>query len=208
MLEAAVRIGRTLCATAYWDAKSRQCNWVGRSNSQVSDNDSPTAPVSAALGPGVYAGTAGIALFLSQLHAPTGDRDFRDTALGAIAHSIRQFQTKALRAPLSPLSFYSGDLGAAYVARKMATQIGHAELFADSESILDRVIDAIARPHMIDVIGGNAGAVPALLAMAREPGLDRLRRAGDAARRGAYSGRPGDVRRERPRLGSATGPRA
>ena len=55
----------------------------------------------------------------------------------------------------------------------MATQIGHAELFADSESILDRVIDAIARPHMIDVIGGNAGAVPALLAMAREPGLDR-----------------------------------
>jgi lantibiotic modifying enzyme len=118
----------------------------------------------------VYAGTAGIALFMSQLHAITGEPEVERAAFGAIAHSIRQFNRIPAKAPLSPVSFYSGDLGTAYVARRMGIQFDRADLLAVSASILDRVAESGARPHMLDVIGGNAGAIPVLLAIARESG--------------------------------------
>jgi len=35
------------------------------------------------------------------------------------------------------------------------------------------VVEAAAKPHMLDVIGGNAGAIPVLLTMGREPFLDQ-----------------------------------
>ncbi len=175
VLDAAAQIGRTLCRTAYWSPDGRLCNWIGRANSEVSAGDSSITPTAAALGPTVYSGTAGIALFLSQLKATTGDGEFRRTAAGAIAHSIRQFARTTLKAPISPLSFFSGDLGAAYAAWRTAAQLERPEFLLRSRSMIDRVIESASGPHMLDVIGGNAGAISVLLAMGRDPGLERCR---------------------------------
>ena len=48
------------------------------------------------------------------------------------------------------------------------TLTGQAELHSQAEALLDRLEDEIDKPHLLDVIGGNAGAIPALLALSRD----------------------------------------
>ena len=175
MLDAAAEIGLTLSRTAFWSKDGRFCNWIGRTNNELAHTDRVITPTASALGPTLYAGTAGIALFLSQLHARTGDAEFGRLASASIAHSIREFERSVLKEPISPLSFFSGDLGAAFVARCIGIQSGDAELLTRSASMVDRVVESAVKPHMLDVIGGNAGAIPVLLALSREPGHLRCR---------------------------------
>ncbi len=175
LLDAAIRIGRGLCRSAYWDREGRLCNWVGRSTAEVAEPGGPVTPASAALGPDLYLGSAGIALFLAELESATDDEEFRRTSRGAIARSIRQLERSPVKQPLSPLSFFSGDLGVAYLAWRVGNLTRSDELFDQAGSILERVVDAVASPHMLDVIGGGAGAIPALLAMAETPRLEHCR---------------------------------
>ncbi len=161
LLGAAIQIGRSLCRSAYWDREGRFCNWIGRSTDEVAQTDGMITPASAALGPDLYGGSAGMALFLAQLDAAVGDDEFRRISDGAVARSIRQFERWPVKQPLSPLSFFSGDLGVAYVAWRMGNLTRSEERFAQAESILDRVVEAVSLPHMVNVIAGNAGAIPA-----------------------------------------------
>ena len=71
-------------------------------------------------------------------------------------------------APVSPLSFFGGHLGVAYAAHRVGDLTGQVELGAQAEAVLDRVVEAATAAHLLDVIGGNAGAIPALLALGRE----------------------------------------
>src|SRR5262249_52880662 len=82
-LEASRRIGARLSRDALWCGS--RCNWLGASMEFVSGS---WQVVSKTFGPELYSGTAGIALFLARLHAATRDPVFRDTARGAIAHSV------------------------------------------------------------------------------------------------------------------------
>jgi lantibiotic modifying enzyme len=170
-LEAAARIARALCGSAYWDADGRLCNWIGRSPAESDMAGGLIAPTWEALEPYFYTGSAGIALFLTRLHGLTGDPDLRRTALAAIARSIRCLRRPAPKGALPPLSFHFGGVGIAHAAWTVAESFGCAELLADVASITASLGDAIATPHDLDVIGGNAGAIPALLAMSRTPGL-------------------------------------
>jgi len=165
-LEAAAGIGRALCRQAYWDREGRLCNWVGRSILEAARPGDPITPVAAALGPDLYGGSAGVALFLAQLADVTGDGDCRRTALGAIARSIRQ----AGRLPpggVRPLSFHGGLVGIAYAAHRIAALTGEHALNNQVETFLTTTATALAEPHVLDVMGGNAGAIPALLALGR-----------------------------------------
>jgi lantibiotic biosynthesis protein len=175
LLDAATRIGQDLCQSAYWDQGGFLCNWLGRSTAEMIDMESPITPTTAATGPDLYGGSAGIALFLALLHHFTGDDHCRRTAIGAIRRSIRQFDRSPAIAPLTPMSFFSGDLGVAYAASRVAVLTGHTEFFNQIESMLDRVAKAVSVLHMVDVIGGSAGAIPILLGLGRTPGLEYCR---------------------------------
>jgi hypothetical protein len=85
--EAAIRIGESLCRKAIWDVTGRYCNWIGRVSSRDAHAEGPQPATAAALGPGLNKGSAGIALFLAELHTATGNDEFRRTALAAIARS-------------------------------------------------------------------------------------------------------------------------
>ncbi len=85
--EAAIRIGESLCRQAVWDLTGADCNWIGRVHPSETGPDASTGEVTAALGPGLREGSAGIALFLAQLHALTGHAEFRRTAAGAFGRS-------------------------------------------------------------------------------------------------------------------------
>ena len=165
-LDAARRIGRHLCQTAYWDKTGQLCNWIGRSPLEATGSGA-ILPAAAALGPELYGGSAGIALFLAQLYALTGEDAFRRTALGATVRSLRQVLDRPDKLP-APLSLFAGRLGVAYAAHRVASLTGHAELHGQAEAALDGLELELDKPHVLDVIGGNAGAIPALLSLSRD----------------------------------------
>ncbi len=169
LLDAAVRIGEALCARAYWH--EGRCNWVGRSPREMTEPGRPITPTVAALGPELYSGTAGIGLFLAELHRRSSLTEFRDTASGAIRHALSK---SGEMPPSSRRSFYSGGLGIAYAAARVGL------ILSDSDFIragVDLAGSAVASngEHLLDVIGGNAGAVAPLLWMGGLPGGERLR---------------------------------
>jgi lantibiotic modifying enzyme len=174
-LAAATAIGRELCRSAYWDHERQHCNWMGRSTAEVSEPGGPITPRAAALGADLYGGSAGIAVFLAQLHALTGDSEFRATALGAINRSIVGIGRVRLPAPLSPLSFFCGHLGVLHAARRVSDLTGDAGLAAQAQLILKDVAASARGAHELDVISGNAGAIPALLELSRSTGLEECR---------------------------------
>jgi HopA1 effector protein family/Lanthionine synthetase C-like protein len=88
--EAAIRIGESLCRNAVWDVTGRYCNWMGRVSPRNAATNSPAGVTAAALGQDLHVGSAGIALFLAQLHAATGNDEFKRTAEGAMARSRLQ----------------------------------------------------------------------------------------------------------------------
>ncbi len=171
-LDAAVRIGRKLCESAHWDRTGRLCNWVGRSPVEVTGSGT-IVPAAAALGPELYAGSAGVALFLAQLHALTGDAELRRTALGASARSLHQVLDRPDRLA-SPLSLFAGRLGVAYAALRVAAMTGCTLHNPMAEAILDGLDCETLNPPVFDVIGGHAGAILALLSLSKN-GTPKLR---------------------------------
>jgi hypothetical protein len=191
-LEAAVIAGRTICRSAVWDRDRRYCNWIAYSAIDDAFAD-PTRPVPAALGPDLYSGSAGVALFLAELHALTGDADFRETARCAMARALRQAHLRP-RDLASPLSLFHGLAGLALAASRAGRLLGEPELCAEAARIVERIHALRESPHLLDLLSGSAGAIIALLDLARFSACDAERNVavvlgdelcGAAERRGA-----------------------
>jgi lantibiotic modifying enzyme len=165
-LEAARRIGRELVRSACWDADRRRCNWVGRSPQELTQVGAPIIPTIAALGPDLYGGSSGVALFLAQFAAIDGDKDAKAAATAAAANALRNAERIPAGSPMA-LSFHGGPLGVAFVAHRIDAMIGATDLADRADALLDRVVAEASAPHLFDVIGGHAGAIPALLALGR-----------------------------------------
>ena len=148
MLEVAERIGARLCRDAL---RSRgRCNWT----SDYLDEQDKLAH--GALGPYLYSGTSGIALFLSRLARVTGESIFQITAEGA----LRQ----ALGATATGCGFYSGALGIQWAASEIREEV----------DVDASVQYAAPEGAELDVIGGSAGAIGALLALHARARMPRL----------------------------------
>lgn len=165
-LETAASLGRRLAREALW--ANERCNWLGDSMEFV---DNAWSVVHRALGPDLYGGTSGIALFLAQLHRLTGERLFRVTAEGAMAHAEARLQDIPAA---GRMAFYSGWTGIAYALVELA------EAFAN-DALLDRAFDLIGTAARdaadnpgLDVIGGAAGAIPALISLHRRHRRDDM----------------------------------
>jgi Lanthionine synthetase C-like protein/HopA1 effector protein family len=165
-LEAAARLGRTLCRSAWWDPEGVCCNWVGRAERGGTPAGGAVHPTAAALGPGVYDGSAGVALFLAQLWDLTRDPAYRRAALGAVRRSLRQFGRQPPETA-APLSYYTGLVGLACALHRVGVLTGECGLDDDVDGVLAQVAAASATAHPLDVISGHAGAVPAFLSLSR-----------------------------------------
>src|SRR3954447_2596338 len=80
-LQAASGIARRIVNEAIWH--DRCCSWVGAVAEPAKRSRTEYRPV----GPRLFDGTAGIALFLAHVHAVTGEASVRRTALGALRHA-------------------------------------------------------------------------------------------------------------------------
>src|SRR5687768_2211057 len=116
-LAVAERIGRRIYREAIWH--SGACNWVGAEPLERLDGTNAQGPLTyRALTADLYSGTTGVALFLAELHAATGDLDARRTALGAIRQALSQLDGIA---PNVRLGLFTGWSGIAYAAARLGT---------------------------------------------------------------------------------------
>jgi class II lanthipeptide synthase len=172
-LVVATEIGARLVREAVWYAD--QCNWMGAPLADPRRG----GVVSQALGPDLYAGTSGVALFLAELAAVTGDAAIRRTALGAIRQALVQAGT--IPAP-ARLGLYTGWVGIALAATRAGHLLDAPVLIGQARDLL-RILPADgAAEH--DFLSGTAGAVAGLLVLAGaldDPALvERAARLGDA----------------------------
>ncbi|GAC1350157.1 MAG: hypothetical protein NVSMB27_29990 [Ktedonobacteraceae bacterium] len=115
-----------------------------------------------ALGPELYDGTSGVALFLAELHAITGDTAARRTALGAIRQALSLVDAIP---PFFRLGFYSGWMGIALAAARIGTVLGEEELLHQTAQLLERFVRENQDQREFDLISGSAGAVAALVVL-------------------------------------------
>jgi lantibiotic modifying enzyme len=112
------------------------------------------------LGPELYSGTSGLALFLAELHAATGDATARRTALGAIDRALERVDDVP---PISRLGLYTGWVGIAFVAARMGVVLGEEELLGLAIQLLRRSVGESRDEHEFDLMSGHAGAIAGLV---------------------------------------------
>jgi lantibiotic modifying enzyme len=157
LLDTASAIGARLCAEAVWDAGT--CRWKDAQSGAFDEPDISSG--------NLYGGSAGIALFLAQLHGAAPDAALKRTALAGLAHAVA-FARSGVRRE----SFFLGAPGVAYAACHAADALGEPALKAEARAIAESLAGLNGRK--LDVISGSAGTILALLALARvmpSPGL-------------------------------------
>jgi hypothetical protein len=185
-LRVAEEIGRNLSAKALWHGDS--CNWMGSAPAGTLNPDGRSARVFAALGPDLYLGTSGIALFLASLWAATGgdDRRLERTATGAMRHALDHIE--ALK-PGERLGLYTGRFGIMLACARMAFLLKSGEFLGRAAALLSEPLDLTAADFGFDVMSGRAGAVIALLSLkelgTRRDPLELAARLGDEIIAGA-----------------------
>lgn len=158
-LEVADQIGRGLCRDAIWDQD--RCTWLGWVHEV---HQTGSAKMFRAMQGDLYAGTAGVALLLSELYQFTQD----PLQLRCIDGALNQALSLAeKRASNQTASFYSGLTGLAFVLTKVARTTGRDSLLERARQILLPLRDEVLDPIAIDVVSGSAGAIPALLYLAK-----------------------------------------
>ncbi len=167
LLEAAAAIGARLCRDAVWHGG--RCNWLGDAMEPV---DGTWRVVHRSFGPDLYGGTAGVALFLARLWPATGEPLERETALGALRQALSRRED--LAGP-HRLGLYSGLPGLAVAAAEVGAVLSDPEATAAAAGLAAELAALEPEPAALDLIAGSAGAIPALLHLARRggtPGLD------------------------------------
>jgi lantibiotic modifying enzyme len=182
LLAAAAGIGQRVVRDAVW--YRGQCNWVAADAAEA-DGTRRHRPVHRALGSGLGHGTAGVALFLAQLHAATGDDHARRTALGAIGQALAHADSPGG-------GLYDGPVGIAYAAARCGLLLGDERLVQRAAQLARRTDE----PADFSLATGTAGALTGLLTLARLLDDDRrlirrAERAGDVLVAGLRSGPAG-----------------
>jgi len=168
---------RLLLATAealgqeIWDRRETDAkggvNWLGPRMA------SPTEPFRMApIGPHLYSGKAGVALFLAALANVLGKPEYGDLSLQAIA-SLRSQVTGLVadreRATRSSLGL-GGTFGVGaviYSLVRIGVLLGEPDLVSEAHAFTALLTpERVAADHLLDVVLGAAGALLALLALA------------------------------------------
>ena len=131
LLEWASRIARELSRSALWFDGT--CSWV---QLQLQPRPRQGKVVATACGPTMYAGTSGIAYFLAEAYAATGERVFSRTALGGLEHALDCAGDVAAG---GELGLYDGALGIGFAAFEGGRLLQDEGVVARALRVLDIV---------------------------------------------------------------------
>ncbi|MDQ0454754.1 lanthionine synthetase LanC family protein [Rhizobium paknamense] len=156
-LDAANRIGRQLCRDAIWHED--RCTWMGWA---MAANGTGFGPAYKTVSANIYDGVAGIALFLSALHAQSPSPPVLATIEGAVRQMrarLSDFDTPAAR------GYYTGTLGIASAWIGIGESLQRKELIEEGLLLAERHAEEVFGEEMIDMIGGAASAIPVLIGL-------------------------------------------
>jgi lantibiotic modifying enzyme len=162
LLAVSMAIGDRLVAEAVWSGD--RCNWVGAVPVDLR-NGNGAGLTYQALGPDVYGGSSGVALFLAQLSVITGQERYHQTALAAMRHAVSRRDDVS---PSARLGFYGGWAGMAAAALRTGLLLDSAEFLDAGTSLLRRVGRIVGdawredAQREFDIMSGMAGVIPAL----------------------------------------------
>jgi lantibiotic modifying enzyme len=164
--DTALAIARGLVADALWHGE--RCTWVGPVPEMLSGR---VVTAVRSLAPDLYGGTAGVGLALSEIAAATGDAGCRRTAVAALRQSLARAQDVD---PRLRLGLFTGLPGISVAAVRAGLILDECELVHRGRALAQglRPSDDDRAAH--DLISGRAGAVIALLDVARALGEDDL----------------------------------
>jgi hypothetical protein len=157
-LQAAEAIADRLSREAVWHGD--RCNWLGAAAVDDTVPNRPAGPTYCALGPHLYDGTSGVALFLAELCAVSGDVTARRTAVGAMEQALSRVETLP---PSGPIGLYTGALGIAFAAARVGTLLGEERLLEQAAHVQRGVTGEAPSAREFDLISGAAGAILAVL---------------------------------------------
>src|ERR1700733_1292318 len=169
-LEVASRIGRRLTQQALW--YEDRCNWLGFLALELSIVPRSNALL-AAMGPDLYGGTSGVALFLAELHAVSGNPDVRRVAIGGMRHALSRLDALPLAARPG---LFTGWVGIAIAAARVAKVLGDESLSRAASHLAQRCTREKLENWESDLVYGKAGTIVGLLTLSdlvEQPGLVR-----------------------------------
>jgi lantibiotic modifying enzyme len=137
-----------------------RCNWTGALPDAPRHSEFLAAH--AALGPDLYEGTSGVALFLAEASAKLGDPDLRATALGGIHHALAHAGRVD---PQARDGLFTGAIGIVYAAARVAELLEADHLMTRARDLLLEWRTEQTRSAASDVMSGCAGAVMGLVAI-------------------------------------------
>lgn len=155
---AAEQIAVQLCRNAVWH--EQRCNWIGADPVAVNGTGLPARRWTG-LDSSLYSGTAGVAAFLARVAVLRG-AETRETALGAARHAVRR---AADLAPGHLLGLYTGGLGTALAVAHVGQLLDEPGLVDAAAELTNRCLSGRPSIRERDVLGGDAGAIVALLAL-------------------------------------------
>lgn len=167
-LDVATSIADHLCASAF--RHDGECTWMG--TIQQGGVDGPATFTYETLGPDLYGGASGIALFLVECYARTGNAVHGDTARDALHFSAARTHRIPHR---FRHGFYAGRTGVAFALARAAALLDDAQLASQARGELDQLARDEQEVVVLDVISGVAGAIAPLLMLANTLSLPSLR---------------------------------
>jgi class II lanthipeptide synthase len=171
---AACDLGDRLVRRAVWNAG--QCTWTA---DQIDIVDDEWALVHISLDASLYSGTTGIARFLIYLWQVVRGKAYRETALGALARSWADLES---RSSTQRGGLFTGSLGTALVTVEAGHVLGRDDLTARGLEIGRGELDTLAQSReatAFDLMDGAAGTLVGGAFLAR---VDRSGRCAAACR--------------------------
>jgi len=164
-LDAAIEIGRSIVAAAHPRADGG-ASWIG-----IAHRPEAEGPKADVVNESLYEGSTGIGVFLAALYRATGERQWAASAESALTDArrvARETLAEERRATISRLGLGFAGLGGLVYGLAIAGDLLGSEAILDDAACLASWIDAdaIAAQCGSDLLGGAAGAVPGLLAIA------------------------------------------
>lgn len=161
LLGATTAIGRRLADEAFWHEDA--CTWLGAEPTDTRDGAGRPVPY-ATLGPDLYGGTAGVAVYLAALAAASAAPELRRTAIGALEHAFAQLETVP---PAHQRAFYTGWAGIAFAAMHLGETLRDSRWISRARELLDRCLRVSPVLSGFDLLSGAAGTIVATLHMNR-----------------------------------------
>ena len=157
LITAARSVGDRLCKLALHGEES--VGWVGVD--VMMDREWHLLPTSTDL----YSGTSGIALFLAHLGLLTDEERYTSLARVALASTRLQVARQKERSEIAGIGTFQGLGAYIYLLSHLGAFWNDPSLYREAEEMIELLPDAISKDEMIDVIGGSAGCIAALLSL-------------------------------------------